>query len=248
MKLLAGFWLCELVATGALAQSIREPVTLEPSQKMAAFAIESNATGFFVNETGDVVTARHVVEGCRSLFLIKDARVASASVKAVSSNADLAVITSTIKPLLAASFAGRNEVSVAQPVFAAGYESLRHMSDRADTIYNAFTRDRPSQAADEFTLISSATNGASGAPVLNQAGLVVGMVTERAQASNDDPRAYVARSGSASYVVALSADAIKTFLDASHVGFSVTDIPQLETMQAHAPRAATLEAGVLCAP
>jgi serine protease Do len=82
--------------------------------------------------------------------------------------------------------------------------------------------------------------------VLDQAGLVVGLVTDRAEASNVDPRACVTRSGASSYVIALSSDPIKAFLSANNVSFTETDTPQLESMQPHAPRAATLEAGVLC--
>ncbi|WP_144152890.1 serine protease [Paraburkholderia sp. BCC1885] len=237
--------LTAIAMSGAAGQTTREPVMIAPSKKIDAFALESNATGVFVNDT-DVLTARHVVESCQSLFVIKDGQVARATVKAVSPDHDLAVITSRIRPLLAASFAKTDDVSASQPVFAAGYEVLGHMTDRADTMYNAFTRDRPAGSAGEFTLISSATNGASGSPVLDQGGLVVGLVTERASASGDDPRAYVTRSGAASYVIAVSGDPIKAFLRASQVPFSETDMAQLEPMQAHAPRAATVEAGVLC--
>lgn len=234
-------------AKSALAQTTREPVMIAPSAKIEAFALEANATGFFVNDQGDVLTARHVVEGCQTLFVIKDAQVAHAKVKALSADRDLAVITSAIRPLLSASFVKRGNVSGAQPVFAAGYEVLRHMPDRATTIYNGFTRSGASDAGrPEFTLLSSATNGASGSPVLDQAGLVVGLITERAEAAGGDARAVATRSDAASYVIAVPGDPIKTFLRASGVPFTETDTPQLEPMQAHAPRAATLEAGVLC--
>ncbi|WP_233832486.1 S1 family peptidase [Paraburkholderia sp. ZP32-5] len=223
-----------------------EPMMIPPSKPIDAFALESNATGFFVNDNGDVLTARHVVEACQSLFLIKDAQVARATVKAVSKDHDLAVITSRIKPFLNASFAKTDNVGGAQPVFTAGYEVLRHMPDRATTMYNAVTLGKPTAQTGEFSMMSSATNGASGSAVLDQGGLVVGLVTDRSEASNADPRAYVTRAGAADYVVAVSADSIKAFLAANGIPFTETDTVQLELMQAHAPRAATLEAGVLC--
>ncbi|HEY3600156.1 MAG TPA: serine protease [Paraburkholderia sp.] len=231
----------------AMAQSILEPVMIAPSKTIGAFALEPNATGFFVNDGGDLLTARHVVEACQTLFVIKDGQVARASVKAVSHDKDLAVIASRIEPLLAASFAKRSGLVGVQPVFAAGYDALMHMPDRQTAMFNGFARnattDRESGA---LTLMSSATHGASGSPVLDQAGLVVGLVTGRAEASNENPRAYVARSGAADYVIALSSDSIKTFLAVSNIPFNETDVPQLEPMQPHAPRAATLEAGILC--
>lgn len=235
-----------LALSSAGAQTTRDPVMIPPSKALDAFALEPNATGFFVNDNGDVLTARHVVRTCQSLFLIKDGVVARASVKAVSPDTDLAVITSRIRPFLVASFAKTSGVVSAQPVFTEGYEVLQHMPDRATTMYNAFARDRPAASGGEFTLISSAKNGASGSPVLDQAGLVVGVVTDRAEASNDDPRAYVTRSGAADYVIAVSDDTVKAFLNASKISFNETDAAQLEPMQARAPRAATLEVGVLC--
>ena len=235
-----------LFAVAAAAQTTREPVMNAPSKRIDAFALEANATGFFVNDDGDLLTARHVVDACRTLFVIKDARVARATVKAVSRDQDLAVVTSTIRPLLAASFARRADVQ-AQPVFAAGYDVLRHMPDRATTLYNAFTRaDARSDVSDEFTLMSAATHGASGAPVLDQAGRVIGLITDRATVAGDDARSVATRSDAASYVIAIRGDPIKAFLRTSGVPFSESDAPQLEPMQARGPRAATLEAGILC--
>jgi serine protease Do len=232
----------------AAAQTIREPVMIAPSKRIDTLPLDANATGFFVNDAGDVLTARHVVDTCQSLYLIKDGQLARATIKAVSADQDLAVITSKLKPYLAASFIKTPDLSGGRPVFAAGYEVLRHMQDRSSMMYNALTRHNADESSNngEMTLTSSATHGASGSPVLDQAGLVVGLVTDRAEASNVDPRAYVTRSGASSYVIALSSDPIKAFLSANNVPFTETDTPQLESMQPHAPRAATLEAGVLC--
>ena len=245
-RLLCVTMLSLTVACHAAAQAAVEPMLIEPPKHRDATALEANATGFFVNDRGDVLTARHVVQTCQTLFLIKDGQVARAKVKAVSADADLAVITSSIKPLLAASFPKAGAVSGAQPVFTAGYEVLRHMPDRTGTMYNAVTRDKPAEATDTFTLMSSATNGASGSPVLDQAGLVVGLVTDRTQITSEDPRAAVTRNNAAGYVTAISAQTLKAFLAANQIPFNETDAAQLEPMQPRAPRAATLEAGVLC--
>lgn len=246
LRLLCVTTLSLTVASHAAAQTTSEAMMIAPPKHPDATALESNATGFFVNDRGDVLTARHVVQTCQSLFLIKDGQVARATVKAVSADADLAVITSRIKPLLAARFPKTGVVGSAQPVFTAGYEVLRHMPNRTATMYNAVTRDKPAAETGTFTLMSSATNGASGSPVLDQAGLVVGLVTDRTQVSSEDPRAFVTRSGAADYVIAVSAQTLKTFLAANRIPFNETDAAQLEPMQARAPRAATLEAGVLC--
>src|SRR5450830_611907 len=38
-------------------------------------SIEAQASGVFLNANGDVLTARHAVAGCRSLYVIKDGQV-----------------------------------------------------------------------------------------------------------------------------------------------------------------------------
>ncbi|WP_160312509.1 hypothetical protein [Caballeronia mineralivorans] len=40
------------------------------SKKIGTFALESNATGLLMNDGGDVLTARHVIEACKSLLSI----------------------------------------------------------------------------------------------------------------------------------------------------------------------------------
>ncbi|MEJ0003107.1 MAG: hypothetical protein WDN30_05185 [Pararobbsia sp.] len=120
------------------------------------------------------------------------------------------------------------------------------MQDRATTMYNAFTRARPAAQTGRLTLLSSATHGASGSPVLDQAGLVVGLVTGRGGSVERRPARLCAARRRGRLCDRGVGRADQGLLLANQVLFDETDAPQLEPMQAHAPRAATLEAGVLC--
>jgi len=73
------------------------------------YEMTPNASGFFVDLAGTVLTARHVVNGCQSLYLLKDGRVARAELVAVSDESDLALLHSSIKPYLAAVFAAGDQ-------------------------------------------------------------------------------------------------------------------------------------------
>lgn len=232
------------LAPTAQADPLAQPAPLAIRPQPDARTLDVNATGIFINDAGDVLTARHAVTGCGSLFVIKDARVARARVLAVSPDRDLAVVGSTLRPLLAAAFARTPPGGGAQPVFAAGYDALRRMPDRATAVVNGLTR--PGARADDLTLMLAATNGASGAAVLDQAGRVIGVVTDRADVSAGDPRAVATRADAARYVIAVPVEPVKAFLAASGVRYDETDAPQLEPMQPHAARAATLEVGILC--
>ncbi|WP_322024151.1 serine protease [Burkholderia sp. BCC1977] len=210
-----------------------------------ATTLDVNATGIFINDAGDVLTARHAVAECRSLFVIKDTRVARARVKTLGTDRDLAVVSSALRPLLPAAFAHTPPGSGAQPVFAAGYDALRRMPDRAAAVFNGLTRPGAARAGD-LTLLLPATHGASGAAVLDRAGRVIGVVTDRADVSAGDPRAVAARADAARYVIAVPVDAVKTFLRVNGIPYEETDAPQLEPLQPHAARAATLQVGILC--
>ncbi len=221
------------------------PVPTTAPIHLDATTLDVNATGIFINDAGDVLTARHVVAKCRSLFVIKDARVARARIKVLGTDHDLAVVGSALRPLLAAAFAHTPPGGGAQLVFAAGYDALRRMPDRATAVFNGMTRPGAARA-DDLTLLLPATHGASGAAVLDQAGRVIGIVTDRADVSAGDPRAIATRADAARYVIAVPVDAVKTFLHANGIPYEETDAPQLEPLQPHATRAATLQVGILC--
>lgn len=198
----------------------------------------SNATGFFIDMEGTVLTARHAVQECQNLYTLKDGRVARAELVSASKEADLALVRSAIKPYLAAVFAPDAAVRGSRPVFAAGYDALRRMKDRAKVLYNGFALDRPARAEEvRFMLFSGVAHGASGSPVLNGEGLVVGLVARRETAG--------ALSGQ-SVVVAVSGPAIKAFLRQAGVAFRESDRAEVGPLQARAPRAATLSVGIIC--
>lgn len=220
-----------MIATPALADdlSIAAPHRYE---------MAPNASGFFTDLDGTVLTARHVVNGCQSLYTLKDGRVARAELLAVSDEADLALLRSSIKPYLAATFAVDDRMQSSQPVFAAGYDVLNHMKDRAALMYNGIVLDRKTRPNEvEFSLFSDVTHGASGSPVFDGNGLVIGLIIKRE---------FTGGASGQSAVIAVSSSAIKTFLRQAGATFHDSDQPQLSPLQARAPRAATLTVGIIC--
>lgn len=200
------------------------------------YELVPNATGVFVDMAGTVLTARHAIQGCSSLYTLKDGRVVRAELVAVSGDADLALVRSPIKPYLVATFATEAASLGGRPVFAAGYAELRRMKDRAKVLYNGFAVDRPGRPDEmRFMLFSEATHGASGSPVLNGEGLVIGLVARREAAGSGQ-----------SAVVAVSGEAIKAFLRHAGAAFQEGDKAETGPLQARAPRAATLSVGIIC--
>ncbi|WP_158240576.1 S1 family peptidase [Telmatospirillum siberiense] len=195
-----------------------------------------NASGFFFDDNGSLLTARHAVEGCGALYVLKDGRVSRAELIAVSDEADLAVLRTAVSPYLTAVFTKDDRIRPSQPVFTAGYDALSHLKDRATLMYNGVLLDRqPGPGEVKVSLFSAADHGASGSPVLDEGGLVIGLIVRREMAG-----------AGRSEVVAVSAPAIKRFLQHLGLAYEDSELAQVSPLQARAPRAATLMVGIIC--
>ncbi|WP_148255864.1 serine protease [Pusillimonas sp. T7-7] len=222
----------------------------QPGRGVSRPALDAHASGILLNASGDVLTARHAVANCDALFVVKDARVVPVHIKAASITQDLAVLATPIKPYLSATFPSDAALAArSQPVFADGYNALRRMPDRASVVFNAIT----APATGELSLLSPAQPGASGSAVLGAGGLLLGMVTERVAVDGTSSGTVpLSRAGStrsntvAGRVKAVATADITAFLRAHDIAYTQSDAPQLGSLQAQAPRAATLSVGVIC--
>lgn len=215
---------------------------------VSGMALETQASGIFLNAAGEVLTARHAVTGCSKLFALKDRRVVQARVRAVSTESDLAVVSTGLMPYLSATLVQTPPSTVASiGVFTEAYGPLQKMPDRSRVLSNAITVP----SSDGMLLLSGAKPGASGSAVLNGSGLLLGMVVERISAGSGSaangkiPNA-AAHAGSSTQVRAVTAAQIKDFLRASDIVFSVSDAAQLASTQSAAARAMTLSVGIIC--
>lgn len=210
---------------------------------------EANASGVFLNEAGDVLTARHAVSGCHSLFALKGGHVSQASVIAESPELDLAVLRTTLKPYLSATLALGDAVPTQSVgVFTEAYAVLQNLPNRSALLSNAMTVP----GAEGLQLLSGVKPGASGSAVLGADGLLLGVVVERVAAAPHASGMVLSRAASASGVTgatqvrAVPASRVRQFLDRHGIAFAASDSPQLSPMQSPAARASTLSVGVLC--
>lgn len=211
---------------------------------------DAQGSGVFLNADGDVLTARHVVAGCRSLYVVKDGKVVMATLRAISSELDVAVLATAIKPFLSAVLqraALPPDRSVA--VFAEAYTRLQRMPERHRVLSNAITV--PDQDGD-LQMLSGVKPGASGSAVLGVSGLLLGIVVERiaaAPGSADGVAMQVrnsARAAGATVVRAVPVTSIKGFLRSNGISFVESDAAQISAQQSPAARAYTLGASVIC--
>jgi hypothetical protein len=211
---------------------------------------EVQASGVFINMRGDVLTARHAVQGCPSLYVVKNGQVGVARVLALSDEADVAVLQTQMKPLLAATFnqnAPADGHSIA--VFSEAYAELQRMQDRARVLGNALTV--PGEPG-SLQMVSGVRPGTSGSGVLDGGGLLLGIVVERVAAGNGGAATELsishgqARGGMATVVRAVPSAAIKQFLAQAAIPYAQSNVAQIGSYQSPASRASTLAVGIIC--
>jgi serine protease Do len=136
-------------------------------------------SGFIIDAGGLIVTNRHVIEGARRILVtFYDGRVLRASVVAMGSLADLAVIRVDAKaPLPTVEFGDSDAVAIGEPVLAIG-DPLGFGGTVTSGIVSALNRNIRSSPFDDFIQTDAAINhGNSGGPLFDLSGHVIGMNT-----------------------------------------------------------------------
>lgn len=199
-------------------------------------------SGFWVDDTGDLVTARHVVEGCGQVVISGQGMSQTAKVVALSATDDVALIHAPHTSTMAVAFSEDVADDVGMPVLAASFEALKTL--KSSGIFSNGMLQAQDTADGTLQLTLQAEQGASGAPVLDRKGLMQGMLIRKTQAQyamlGSVPM------GGTGYVQAVSRDRIGTFLRAQGVSFGTSYQSQLSPSQNLAARAASLTQGVFC--
>jgi serine protease Do len=206
-----------------------KPLALRPHTTNARVL---NSTGFFVDEAGHLLTARHAVENCTRVIVAKETHRIIARVVAQSSRYDLALVKVAKTLGLAAVFPRSVTASANDMVFAAAYDTLPGLPSSGGVLANArVTSSFGGSEAGHLVIESPVTFGASGAPVLDKNGLVQGVVSRRTTINR---------------VLAVGAGEAKSFLAANGVRVDEDDRPQLAGSASRAHRAASISAHVTC--
>lgn len=216
---------------------VQAPRQIEPAKPLSlppqsANRRTLNSTGFFVDESGHMLTARHAVEGCSQVVIVKDRYRVAGRVVAVSPRYDLALLKIPKTLGLAAVFPHDLAANANDMVFAGAYDTLPGLRVGGGMLANArVTNSFGGSEEGHLVIDSPVTFGASGAPVLDKNGLVQGVVSRRTMINR---------------VLAVGAPQAKGFLAANGVRVSQDDRPQLAGSASRANRAASISAHVTC--
>jgi serine protease Do len=193
------------------------PPTLSPQLPpiTAGRIAKSSGTGFFINETGAVLTNFHVVASCGAITVTGYDRAAvEARVTATASAIDLAVIHAQMVPPAVAEFSKDPGKAPTDRAVLVGF-SLRGQATTTATLTSVKARqDLLTTEQWRFAFDGKAFPGHSGSPLLNQFGEVVGVVHARAvdRVASARPNA-----GETKFGLAVSLRATRQFLGESKV-------------------------------
>ncbi len=172
-------------------------------------------SGFYITRQGHVLTAAHVVDGCRQITVTPNGGASvGAQVIATDKQNDLAVLLGGTPPAVATLRTGR-PVRTGEAVVAYGFPLTGALSS-GGTLTSGTVNALTGLGDDVryFQISAPIQPGNSGGPLLDNSGTVIGVVTSQINALK------VARvTGSVPQNVnfALKADFVRTFLDANSI-------------------------------
>lgn len=178
----------------------------------------STGTSFFVNDQGHLLTNAHVVEDCDEAQLkLPDGRMGKASILARSSQNDLAILKTDMKPAGHAKLRSGGQIRLGDPVVLFGYPlagELTVTGNLATGMVSAMAG--PGEDVTRMQISAPVQSGNSGGAVVDQSGHVVGVVVAKA---NTRPRG----DGSAEVLqnvnFAIKSGVAGYFLDANQVPY-----------------------------
>ena len=204
-------WQCEKI------QSIAEkPKKLEPKKKKPKITPDDNkivaassGTGFYVSNTGHIISNHHVVEGCNTVKLTFKGKEVSANVLAVDKMNDLAILKADLTPIKVYSVA-TEDASLLEDIIIAGYPLGKKVSAAIKTSKGSITAlagygDNYS----EFQTDAALNQGNSGGPIMDQKGNVVGVAVAN----------YGKNAGVESFNFGIKSSTLKTFANANGLKF-----------------------------
>jgi S1-C subfamily serine protease len=187
----------------------KKPKKKTPDPDDNKIVAASSGTGFYVSNTGHIISNHHVVEGCNTVKLTFKGKEVSADVLAVDKMNDLAILKADLTPSKVYSVA-TEDASLLEDIIIAGYPLGKKVSAAIKTSKGSITAlagygDNYS----EFQTDAALNQGNSGGPIMDQKGNVVGVAVAN----------YGKNAGVESFNFGIKSSTLKTFANANGLKF-----------------------------
>lgn len=195
------------------------PATTPGATPKAAVVETSTGTGFFVNDSGHLLTNAHVVEGCATVSLkLPDGQTGEGTVQGRSAQNDLAVIRTALKPPRFARFRGAPPVRLGDSIVLFGYPlagALTVTGNLSTGLVSALAG--AGEDVTQMQISAPVQSGNSGGAVVDQTGHVVGVVVAKTNVLAAKDSLEVLQNVN----FAIKAGVATLFLDAQQVAYTV---------------------------
>jgi S1-C subfamily serine protease len=207
--------LAHLLALAALVLSLAHQA---PTHAQSTSTLRTGS-GFAVSRATHIVTNAHVVNACKSLRVLSGVQQSSARVLAMDTDADLAVLQSSLSVSKTLAMRSQPALRLGESVIAFGFPLTGALSQGGNlTTGNvsalAGLRDDPRY----LQITAPVQPGNSGGPLLDAGGNVIGVITAKL-----DALAIAKRTGDVPQNVnfAVKADVLEAFLQAHKIPYDV---------------------------
>lgn len=181
----------------------------------------SSGSGYLVDNTGDILTNFHVVDGCSSIDLRQGEVESSAIVVAIDQVNDLAIVRGKIPGLEPVKFRSGKTIRAADGVVVMGYPYAGLLSSAPQTTTGSITS--LSGIGDDtsiFQISAPVQPGNSGGPLFDLSGNVVGTVV-----STLNPMLIAKVTGSIPQNInfAIKEEVVREFLDSNNIKYTLSN-------------------------
>ena len=215
-----------------------------PKDLAPVAALEPMGTGFFVNATGDLVTNKHVIDGCSTFVIVTGNAQRPATLRASDAAMDLAVLSVNMTPTAFPQIRSARADKLGETVVVAGYplqgllgSGLNITTGTVSALAGLGNNTRVLQ------ITAPVQQGNSGGPLLDENGAIAGVVVSKlnagiiAKLTGDIPQ---------NVNFAIKSSVLRGFLEANGVEYSVTSNVKKALVVDIAERAKAFTLPVLC--
>lgn len=215
----------KIAAVAALVSDGRDQQAVSISDLLGDLKPSSSGTGFYINSSGQIVTAQHVVRDCLMLEVQSKGDRQVAFVSAESKILDLAVLDTDLDTASTASLPAVERSSIlGLPVFTTGFPLAGILSENPSlTIGNISSAGGLKGAKGQFQFTAPIQPGNSGGAIVDYSGNLVGVVT-----SSLNQRMMLSNTGTVSQNVNFGLDVkmLKKFLNKENVLYVTKNTPK----------------------
>ena len=187
-----------------------------PDIKNKLFAAASGS-GFFVSQTGHIITNFHVIDSCDSVKVSFKGDNIDAKVLAIDKMNDLAILKSAINPDQIFSVA-KEDADLLENIIVAGFPLGKSVSSSIKTSKGSITSlSGFGDNFSEFQTDAALNQGNSGGPILNQKGNIVGVAVA----------VFGKEEGIESFNFGIKSSTLRTFAKSNGLNFQTPNVKDL---------------------